>query len=145
MLRVMVFILAAGPAFAGALDLDGTWHVAEVLAPGVSVGESDLSIRLQGKEVTLSGARLQLPGGLFCDMAPAQPVNLRDDAESFGSAGGSWASVGLVAGQGVYAVEMSALDCGGEGPLELLVQTGSRAVLLDLGDGLYARLMRPES
>lgn len=117
---------ASAPAWA-----DGVYEAKEVVAAGVySGGEWDEAQAFVGHFLTIHGGHVVLPTATLCHVVSAEDRTLRNDRESFGSAGGSWSEVGLAhTAEGHYDVVEITLDC--DGPFHtILLQPASDVYLL---------------
>ena len=116
----IVFFIAAGgaaqadPAGTG-LEMSGVYAITDFAAAGVYSGEEEAEARaFIGQFLTIHGDHVALPTGELCHIESRQARVLRNDRESFGSAGGSWSEIGLQrAPEGGYPVTEAQFDCGG--------------------------------
>lgn len=111
--------------------IDGVYELKEVTAAGVySAGEMAEAEAFLGHFLTVHGEHVVLPDNVLCHIASTEAVMLKDDLESFGSAGGSWSEIGLTrTSETGYEVTVISFDC--DGPFgQLLVQPASETVLL---------------
>ncbi|WP_340150127.1 hypothetical protein [uncultured Sneathiella sp.] len=105
--------VGAFDAASGADPFAGRWRVAEVRAAGVHTMESFQEAEaLIGSTLSVAARAIRLPDGTFCARRAAEKIILRDDMQTFGSAGGSWRRIGLEASaERQYHVLQSELDC----------------------------------
>ncbi|MEZ5885536.1 MAG: hypothetical protein R3D56_01335 [Paracoccaceae bacterium] len=123
--------------------LAGNWVVGGAVSTGISSDVGwDAAGRLEGKTIVVADGKLTLPDQTECAMDRPVAEVRHDDMWSFGSAGGSWADLGLVPTGIDYPVEVLALVCArdADAPIELIVQSSDGVVLLDVGDGVYVPL-----
>jgi len=134
---LLTVVMATGQVFAHeTLDLrsagiDGIYELKEVTAAGVySVEEEAKAQEFVGHFLTIHGSHVVLPDSTLCHIASSEQVMLRDDFQTFGSAGGSWSEVGLIktADDGYHVTEIR-FDC--DGPFSgMLIQESSNTTLL---------------
>lgn len=132
-------IAAATPARPGGPD--GTWRLAEIRTAGIHAGAGAVADDIGGR-MTVHDGIATLPGGTRCELQPASAETLRDDMHSFGSGGGTWRALGLVAdGDGRYTAVRFGFYCDAD-YLGLLAQPERDIWLLVAYDGIYFALER---
>jgi len=94
-------------------DLDGLWKLKEFRTAGAYSGRAKQEAEnLLGKEIMIHDTRLSMPGKIKCHLVNPEQITLKDDMETFGSAGGSWRQIGLSkAEDGTYRVVNIELEC----------------------------------
>ena len=78
------------------LNLNGLWKLTELRTAGAySGGDERRARKLIGSKISILNSHGSFPDGTNCNLVSAQQVALKDDMMTFGSAGGSWAKLGL--------------------------------------------------
>jgi len=95
--------------------LSGVYELKDVTAAGIySEEEANQAQEFLGHFLTIHGEHVVLPTSELCHVASKEKRTLKDDRESFGTAGGSWSEIGLqkTSKQG-YGVTEIRFDCDG--------------------------------
>ncbi|MDF1750501.1 MAG: hypothetical protein P1V34_16680 [Alphaproteobacteria bacterium] len=95
--------------------LSGVYELKEVTAAGVySSGEEAEAQDFVGHFLTIHGDHVVLPTAELCHINSMERRTLKNDRDSFGTAGGSWSEVGLkkTSDYGYDVTELS-FDCSG--------------------------------
>ncbi|MEQ8708611.1 MAG: hypothetical protein RIC36_06435 [Rhodospirillales bacterium] len=115
----------------GSDTLSGIYEVKDFAAAGVySSGEEQEAREFTGYFLTVHGDHVVLPDSVLCHISSSVRRILRNDRDSFGSAGGSWSETGLQkTPESGYAVTEIGFDC--DGPFSgMIIQPESGTYLL---------------
>ncbi|NMM46145.1 hypothetical protein HH303_16755 [Rhodospirillaceae bacterium KN72] len=127
----LVCVRAHEASYPELADLSGIYELKDFAAAGIySSGEEDEARDFIGYFLTVHGDHIVLPTSELCHVASVRHETLKDDWESFGTAGGSWSEVGLIETSAAgYDVTLVDFDC--DGPFGgMIVQPESQTYLL---------------
>jgi hypothetical protein len=138
-----IWILFA-PASFSETEIVTTWKCSNAVSSGISSDEGESLVKLlEGQEIVIEwgsdSGTMTLPNRKTCQVDDEELDIRKDDMATWGSYGGSWSDLGLVADKnGEYQLATYRLACTGNvGPSEMSMQSQQSRLWLDVGGHVW--------